>query len=1308
MKRAYNSIQVRWCQNNPRKTDCKRQGFALIATLTLMMLLALLAVGVLSMASSQSRISMQAVLQAQARQQALVGLDAAIAELQVELGPDRRVTANSSILNSDDGSPGGHLLGVWNSWDGPIYGSSMSGGAKIQSTYAPGRPNMFRRWLISTRKPEDARAVGSATRLCNRKPGERICLLGEGTLGTSVSPAHHVYADMIALPPLSAGDPNTGCFAWWVSGENQKAKVALKEPEETKDPIEVLHRTWNTPPARFGHGSGLDFLPDQADRPERVLTMPSLPLLAGTSEPAGMPYFHDATVTARSVPVNVRTGGLKQDLCLLFNKESLTGTEFACRNNQDCPIAEGNDVPKGTEPNMPIGSYQTMYAYYNAYPDGKQSDNAFAARMQGTLGRDLFTRMSGSGTNDTGSSIPSPDTPGKKSFYDTRSMLDAGNESAGYARTPVMLAFVSSYAMVIHQFKELPSGWGGTMNLLERLNPRPDGKKWSEVCKVCYEGCIAFTPLVLWWNPYNVPMRVSGHKLWAFSVPFRQIWFRKRGGPSLNGGYWEDFHTYTHGEAVGRGDTYGADGGDYFEAEGGGQGDIVFQPGEILFFSPTTGRTADEKSHIHNNPWSVGCHVNALSGYYLQSVDVLPDLALKTRDGSCPGFFPCELAIGLDTYIPGKTDKLGNLVDPHGWKLAPNRADCFTVVAGYGGMSDADVLPSSDEAALDDKGGMSPQRMLLGWISPEDARMEEFNLNNTAASDRRKVKSRSVSDYECYGDFMEDPKMPYFITALGVVAKSANMNVDTKIYPNKDFRTKIWQHSSPALWGSAILDPDDDTRRYHPYQLAALPVSTGLSVSPVDNIGHNGILGIAGDGEQVSYASVMEIPVHPPFSLAGFAGMRLQPGWYQTTGGDKNGISQLRRMQYQAGVPGVGIGNSYADPCLPPGDVYAYFEQRELGVSVTGNTHVFGDFFDHGLLINDALWDRWFCSSVSDMPGGQGKIKAEDTLQKFMKGTEPLPVARHTKAYTPYRDEQVIQHIMDNDGWKHIAEYLMMDGGFNVNSTSVPAWTAVLQGLAKRKLVAQKDGRLVLVEQGKGDDEVVFSRFMASTTDKSLDSLGGYSVMQGSAQLRSLDNAMASAWGEVRMLQPESIALLAEEIVKQVRKRGPFLNMSDFINRRLDSGGGENALKGALQAAIDATDINTEFFGEVMLDAPDAGTLFKFPQADEGSMHTAAPGYLIQSDVLASLGNILTVRDDTFTVRAYGCVRGKDGAVLAQAWCQATVQRTAEYLSPVNKPADAEYNPDGTKGDANLTEVNRLLGRKMRVVAFKWMDPWDI
>ena len=1256
-----------------------KRGFALIATLTLMMLLAMLAVGVLAMASSQSRISMQAVLQAQARQQALVGLDAAIAQLQIELGPDRRVSASSGILREDENAPGTHLLGVWDSWDGPIYGKSASGHGQIQSTYTQGRSNMFRRWLISARKPDDTRSISTAAQLSNRKPGQRVCLLGEGTLGDTASPSQYIYADMVPLPPLSESDPNTGCFAWWVCGENQKAKVALKEPEETNDPIEVLHRTWNTPGAKFGEETGLG-LPDRLDRPERVLTMPELPLLSGSSAPAGMPYFFDATISSHSLLTNVRTGGFKQDLCLLLDKESLTGTEFACRSSQDCPIVEGTDAPKGTEPSMPIGSWQNMYAYYNTWPDGSSTDDAFAARLQGGLSGNLYTRMSGSATDVSGGSIKSPDTGGQMSFYDSRSMMDSGNTNAGYARTPVMLAFVNNYALVS-----------------QAANDSQDDPK--------YHLCMAYAPMVLWWNPYNVPMRIPGHKLWSFSAPYRQIWLRKYNGIPNEGYYTFGWQEMVRQVAQDNFEfTFGRDSGDFFEGAGGGRGEIVFQPGEILFFSPSKGRSIAEKQAVRTNPWQTGYTPNAVNGYYMRLYSNVPFNQMED-EGSFSGKYRTELAIGAGEYKPGKVDPTKLPADPHGWSLVPGRADCFTVVAGFGGMEETETPDPSDNAALNDKGGISPQRMLLGWLNPG----EGVSDGNTDPDEGIEKKHVSVSDRFIWSSAMMDDTMPFFFCAFGVAAKSANHKLDNKVYSGKDYRTKIWQHSSPAFWGSAILDPDDQTRRYHPYQLATLNVGSGLTAAPIDNIGNNGILGITSDGgEQVSFASVMEIPIHPPFSLAGFAGMRLQPGWYKTSGGDRGGISQLRRMQYQAGVPGVGIGNAFADPCLPPGDVYSYFEQRELGMSVTGNTHIFGDFFDHGLLINDALWDRWFCSSISDMPGRGGKVKAEDSLQKFMKGTEPLPVARYKKTNSPYRDEQVVEQIMNNDGWMRIAQYLMVDGGFNVNSTSVEAWNAVLQGLAKRKLVALKDGRLTLVEQGKGEDEVLFSRFMASTSDKSLDSLGGYSVMQGSSQLRSGGGGMASAWGEVRMLQPETIRTLAEEIVKQVRKRGPFLSMSDFINRRLEAEGGENALKGALQAAIDATDVNQEFFSEVILNQPSGGRLFKFPQADEGSMHTAAPGYLIQSDVLASLGNILTVRDDTFTVRAYGCVRTKEGAVLAQAWCEATVQRSIEYVSPANAPDVAEFKPDGTRGQESLNEVNRQLGRKMRVVAFKWMDPWDI
>ena len=91
-------------------SSCKRpkKGFALIATLTLMMLLAMLAVAIMAMAASQNRIALQTMLQAEARQQALVGLDAAIGELQAELGPDQRVSASSGIINESEGSTAQH------------------------------------------------------------------------------------------------------------------------------------------------------------------------------------------------------------------------------------------------------------------------------------------------------------------------------------------------------------------------------------------------------------------------------------------------------------------------------------------------------------------------------------------------------------------------------------------------------------------------------------------------------------------------------------------------------------------------------------------------------------------------------------------------------------------------------------------------------------------------------------------------------------------------------------------------------------------------------------------------------------------------------------------------------------------------------------------------------------------------------------------------------------------------------------------------------------------------------------------------
>ena len=1222
----------------------------------LMMLLTIVAVGLMALASSQNRIAMNSVLIAEARQTALLGLDTAIAELQMELGPDQRISANSGILQNSDSSGAQYILGSWNSWDGPIYGKSVKGRAtSISSTYTKGREAMFRRWLISSKNPTNTRNMGNADQLTTRKPGQRICLIGEGTLGNRASRNQYVYADLISIPSEGRATNN---FAWWVGGENQKAKINIAKREDTKDTAEILSRTWDTPRANFSDIDELSFLPDTIDRPERLLTLNTLPLLASGSQDSGIPYFFIATTHSSSLLTNVRTGGLKQDLSLLLNKESLNGTEFARRSRQDCPFAEqGNEIPTCSESEMPIGSWQVLHAYQNAWPNGSERDENFTTRLIGNLDN-AYTRMSGSGYKGGSSSNPGTEMTDLNkeaigdtiSVYDTKTQFEQGRSNgAGYARTPVMLAFMNNFGLV-------------TICTSENQEKPTDSRYTLRLC---------FAPMVLWWNPYNVPMKIRGKQLWSHAVPYRTTWIHTFSNTSgydgdTSGYRWSHYAMQDAGTSSA---GFGKDHGEFFQKSlDSGTQDIVFEPGEILFFSPGKARTKDDYTTKYGNPWVVGYEPSNISGYQAHFY------SNKTQAHVADGKWFVSLKLGLN----GVDAKNENTDGYDHVSTTERHPECMTIWGGY-----ASINESSTEQPDSGKHGSWPQRFYLGWYDVNNGGLDTVFCPQVAWST---------------DGAQTDDALPYFVASVGITAKSSNNNLGMSFAPG-DYRSKIWQHSSPAFSGSMIVNPDEQQRAYHPYQLSSVPVSGGFQSSPMENIGNNGMLGITSDGEQVSFASVLELPMHPPYSLAGFAGMRLQPGWFEQKGGM---YIKLRRMQYQAGVPGVGIGNAFADPTLPADDIYTFHQTNIPPYGEGSDSRIFSEFYDHGLIANDALWDRFFCSSISDRPTNSGTKEARETLTNFLDGSDPLPVARYRKTISPSQDSEIISKLMAEDGWKYVAQYLVIDGGFNINSTSIDAWTAVLQGLAERKLLTNLNTRLSEVESGKSATDVLFSRFMVSTSDKSVDALGGYSMMQGSTSLRK--GGMASAWGEVRKLSSNGISELAEEIVKQVRKRGPFLNMSDFINRRLSSDE-ETALVGALQAAIDETSINDNF-KELEIKS-NTGSLYKFSRAAQGPIHTAAPGYLIQSDVLMSLGNILTLRDDTFTVRAYGCVKNANNSILAQAWCEAIVQRCVEYVDPINTPDEAEYNADGSKG-TNFSTVNKLMGRKMRVISFKWLDHWDI
>ncbi len=1263
------------------------RGFALVASLTLMMLLGLIAVGILAVASSQNRVAAQSILQDEARQQALMGLHAAISDLQMELGPDQRVTASSGILSASNDMPQ-HILGVWNSWKAPLYGTSE--GKKIQSTYTNGRAAMFRRWLISSTSPESLRDMSGVKDVASRRPGSRICLVGEGTLGPRADKQQYVYADMVTTP--SAGRNET-CFAWWVGGENQKANIAIPPREKATDPGEILRRTWDTPPPSFKESELLSFLPDEIPEPEKLLTLGTLPLAERGASEVGKPYFFDVTTYSYSLLTNARDGGLKMDLNLLLNKEKLTGTGLDVRTDQDCPIAEGEGLPVGTEQIFPIGSWQTLHAYYNAWPDGSAKEEDFSGkRLVGSV-NDAHSRLGGDleeGTTSKGDSV---------TFFDER--VRDNQQSSGYARVPVLLSFFGTYGLVLDDAKKGSTGHSHGQG---------------------------YAPFALWWNPFNVPLRVGGKKLWMMSLPYRTHsvlhWDSYEGK-------WDRFQMWSSKKcanldgvnvAPGQVNVYGADWGNFFSiSESDQSGDIVFEPGEILMFSMATGwnnltvnnERPDEIDTVcfsqpQKIPFVQGDQVGVLHNYFISMYsygkrDYTHKWALETQAG-----YDTLLAQGRLTQQDsgdGSYTTGNKLFDTSGDVMGPAMRAAFSVPHGFNGIdASSEANKDPDASRMSSKAdrfvgadGISPYIFNLGWYDYDTTSIEDVTFIDGVTWDESMYQN------------------PYYYAAVGVAPKSFNANLSDALpgFRGKDYRTRSWLHSSPAMGGGALFKPDDQQRQYHPFQLAALRMDGGRVMETVNT--KNGIWGVTalgtGGGETVTFISVLELPVHPPFSIAGFSGMRLKPGWYQERGsGWDSTLARMRRMQYQAGVPGVGIGNSFADPCLPPDDVYAYHETN-IPTELSSNGQLFSDFYDHGFIINDALWDRWFCSSVSDMPQNNGGVrKAQETLRAFVEGEEALPVSRYKLGHSAASKEEIINRIMADDGWKQIARFLMVEGGFNVNSVSEEAWAATLLGLARRDLVSNTMGRLHAVNRGD-NSSVLFSRFMVATGDRTVDNGGGYSPLLGAAFLRP-SMRMATAWGDVRELDSGAIRELARRIVEKVRERGPFLNMADFINRRLD-GGSDAALTGALQAAIDATDINRIFSeADFKVTPQSGGSLYKYPKAEEGSMFTAAPGYLIQSDVLTALGNILTVRDDTFTVRAYGCVRSKTRAILAQAWCEATVQRTIDYVDPTDTPDKGGYLPGGGSSSVDaankLNDVNRVMGRKMRIVSFRWLDAWDI
>lgn len=350
----------------------------------------------------------------------------------------------------------------------------------------------------------------------------------------------------------------------------------------------------------------------------------------------------------------------------------------------------------------------------------------------------------------------------------------------------------------------------------------------------------------------------------------------------------------------------------------------------------------------------------------------------------------------------------------------------------------------------------------------------------------------------------------------------------------------------------------------------------------------------------------------------------------------------------------------------------------------------FNCVFDVSYEVNHALWDSYFLTGLDGSESGWNGDTW--TAGKAMPNPRLVP--------NPFQSKPVNKASML--GHRRAASSLVIDSPFNVNTTDKHAWASLLKSFR---------GINVPVRNGSGQlaaSEQAFPRNLVPQRP-------------GSQMLNSTDS---NTWDSFQILSDEKIEKLAENLVVEVKRRGPFISISDFVNRRLVTGGSNpdaesdlsrTGLVGTLQAALDApaAGINSHIKDFPL---PKDISESRFPLVTDGAARESrgygphlpdgkaafSGGYVSQGDVLAKIGSVLTARGDTFTIRAYGEALAADGVtVTARAWCEAMVQRVPDYLD------SAGDLPETPTADL-ASPINRGFGRRFDLLTFRWLHPDEI
>lgn len=1227
----------------------QQRGFALVVTLSLMILLTVIAVGLLTLSSISLRSSTQGSAMATAQANARLALMLAIGDLQKNAGPDQRVTARADVLDSDPAmkSKNPRLTGVWKSTE--LVSGTLPTEADYEKT---ARDAKFLGWLTSSldNRASQLDFAKSTTLTTTGSPATAVALWDKGSLGTAATASDIVLASKI---PTS---PSRGAVAWAVIDEGVKVRINTPYVDEatTKGMQSAQLGSGERPNTGSIHGlEGLDrpifeygtagFGMVEKGISRKNLGLAATSLVNEATADALKSLTHDVTSASVGIFTDTASGGLKEDLSLITNGTALP-TPYAGKTVAGKTEGKGiYDSRLGvTAPSDP--TWESLWQFARIYKDATRlisSGGVPVLKAQGPAG---WRAAVGSNPNSATAGTIQPSPPG------------------GVVLMPTIAKVQLVFSLMTRDIYNYPKVADGI--------PKPPGTKAQEEAAQLhipwgrnfagssydYLLHLLYTPVVTLHNPYNVALEFTELKVIFGNVPFALQVFRN-GVAQTNGPAPLDTMYYQESEAGNRAKRFGMT----LKTSGGSAsnpvpGSTTFRllPGEVMMFSPyiNPNRTLkDEYSDRQFSDWDTG----STSGGGTRTLSI---------DGM-PGWRGDGIGFDLDWFCPSykglrvSTNETENGVNMNrGGCIGARAIDEFSVK--FAPLS-VDAL-SKNKFAVEifarppGSGPVSAGIIELDYEKPTGLQESLLGTNGTITY----PKSGTVNTMAMHSHSVTRIKdiataKPFAIISAQAKTTLGGLNPDGE---DGKLATKPWSFAHAAIATASQKISEHPANHSHEIALQRLDNGTNnlLQFDPKTGRG-NFITGQTGN-TGLKFGVQNDIPLAPVQTLASLNGAN--------PGGSSGYLPRFAQP----------IGNSWAHPLISPDKI---LQSGSSGYN----------YLDHSYLLNLALYDRFYFSGLADQTGpfGTAGRTTSTIVNEFIAG-KPL-VDPRLALHTPQGmlSSQLTSEVTAADAYTKIASWQLMNGAFNINSTSVPAWKAMLGSI--------HDSQAVVNKLNKTTRNSAFSNLAATST-------GSSRISRFRLPVES-DLPEETYWLGARVYTDAELQLLAEKIVEQVRQRGPFLSLSDFVNRRI--GTGETAQRGALQQAIDDANLNKSFgtglgAGFDIPAATVAGYNYGNATAGTGSSFQGAPGYLSQVDLLGVLGNAATPRSDTFTIRGYGEARDAANRIIASAICEAIIQRMPEYIDPADKP---EIAPAALTSSANKT-----FGRRFNLVSFRWLSASEI